>query len=988
MLNAFAAYSGVTLTVSYSTNVTPPPPVTYTVTLNPNGGTGSTASVSATYGNPMPAATAPTRSGYTFAGYYDTSATSGGTQYYTSTMSSARSWDKTSNTTLYARWTAVTNTYTVTLNPNGGTGGTASVSATYGNPMPAATAPTRSGYTFAGYYDTSATSGGTQYYTSAMSSAQSWDKTTAATLYARWTAVVTDPIVLTNDVPVTGLSDSKDSQKIYKITIPSGATNLQITTSGGTGDVDLYVKYGSVPTISIYDYRGYNSGNNESYSNPAPTAGDWYIMLNAFSAYSGVTLTISYSTNVTPPPPTTYTVTLNPNGGTGGTASVSATYGNPMPAATAPTRSGYTFAGYYDTSATSGGTQYYTSTMSSTQNWDKTTAATLYARWTTVVTDPIVLTSGVPVTGLSDNTGAQKIYKITIPSGATNLQITTSGGTGDVDLYAKLGSIPTTSIYDYCGYNGGNSESVTVPSPASGDWYIMLNAYVTYSGVTLTVSYSTIAPPPVTYTVTLNPNGGTGGTASVSATYGSPMPAATAPTRSGYTFAGYFDTSSPSGGAQYYSSTMASVRNWDKTSNTTLYARWMTGVTDLVVLANSIPITGLSDNTQNSQKIHKITIPVGATNLQITISGGTGDCDLYVKRGSFPTTSTYDACSRNGGNNDSVTVSAPEAGDWYIMLHAYSAYSGVTLTVSYYVLPLTVDKIILALAQPAYSTGTFNITSNIAWSTSVEPVGATWLTRNPATGSNNATVTVTAASANDTGSPRTASLLVTGSDITRTLIVTQAATTTTGLAPSALPIGATFTLTVTDTTAPGNPQTTRAYTVADDNMLSTTDDYGTLSLPYEYNATGATSTLIIPALDSLYSLKFTNATTGTLTLYTFDEDGDYEFPGTFAYAAPTYALTVTNGTGSGAYAANTTVTITADPAPSGKTFNYWTASNGGTFANANASTTTFTMPANATTVTANYKDNGGGGGGGGAPSFWLIGALAALLGLRRMTNKK
>ena len=55
----------------------------------------------------MPSATMPTRTGYTFAGYYDTSAATGGTQYYKADGTSARTWNKTANTTLYARWTEV-----------------------------------------------------------------------------------------------------------------------------------------------------------------------------------------------------------------------------------------------------------------------------------------------------------------------------------------------------------------------------------------------------------------------------------------------------------------------------------------------------------------------------------------------------------------------------------------------------------------------------------------------------------------------------------------------------------------------------------------------------------------------------------------------------------------------------------------------------------------------------------------------------------------
>ena len=77
----------------------------------------------------MPSITKPTKAGFAFGGYY-TSASGSGTQYYTSTGASARTWDKTTATTLYAKWTA--NTYTVTLHPQGGTGGSASVTAVDG----------------------------------------------------------------------------------------------------------------------------------------------------------------------------------------------------------------------------------------------------------------------------------------------------------------------------------------------------------------------------------------------------------------------------------------------------------------------------------------------------------------------------------------------------------------------------------------------------------------------------------------------------------------------------------------------------------------------------------------------------------------------------------------------------------------------------------------------------------------------------------------
>ncbi|MEM5948388.1 InlB B-repeat-containing protein [Spirochaetia bacterium 38H-sp] len=91
-----------------------------------------------------------------------------------------------------------------------------------------------------------------------------------------------------------------------------------------------------------------------------------------------------------------------------------------------------------------------------------------------------------------------------------------------------------------------------------------------YPGDTVTVK---ITMRETLYTITFDKQGGTGGTTTVTAEYNQPMPAATAPTKIGYTFAGYFD--SPSGGVQYYMQDMSSARDWDKRQNTTLYAQWL-----------------------------------------------------------------------------------------------------------------------------------------------------------------------------------------------------------------------------------------------------------------------------------------------------------------------------------------------------------------------------------------------------------------------------
>ena len=92
----------------------------------------------------------------------------------------------------------------------------------------------------------------------------------------------------------TNLSGGANSQVFYKIEVPANQT-LTVTTANGSGDVDLYVKKGSQPTTSDYECRPYRWGNNESCSlNSGATGGTYHILLNGYSAYSGVTLTASY----------------------------------------------------------------------------------------------------------------------------------------------------------------------------------------------------------------------------------------------------------------------------------------------------------------------------------------------------------------------------------------------------------------------------------------------------------------------------------------------------------------------------------------------------------------------------------------------------------------------------------------------------------------------------------------------------------------------
>lgn len=80
----------------------------------------------------------------------------------------------------------------------------------------------------------------------------------------------------------------------YQLEIPAGASDLSIQTTGGTGDGDLYTRYGAEPTRSEWDCRPYNWGNEERCTASTPTSGTHYIGVYAYQAFSNVELSVSW----------------------------------------------------------------------------------------------------------------------------------------------------------------------------------------------------------------------------------------------------------------------------------------------------------------------------------------------------------------------------------------------------------------------------------------------------------------------------------------------------------------------------------------------------------------------------------------------------------------------------------------------------------------------------------------------------------------------
>jgi vibriolysin len=197
--------------------------------------------------------------------------------------------------------------------------------------------------------------------------------------------------VLENAVPVSNLSGATGSKRRFTFVVPSGVSSVTFKTSGGSGDADLYIKRGSAPDLDDWQYRSIRSDNDETITVTSGMAGTWYVMVYGYAAYSGLSLTASYTA--------------------------------PLASAT----------------------------------WKNLEAAT-----------------------------GDKIRKsFVVPAGASKVTFKITGGTGDADLYVRFGEPPTVNLWDYRPYLVGNEETVVVTSPRAGTWYLMVRAYTGYSGVTL-----------------------------------------------------------------------------------------------------------------------------------------------------------------------------------------------------------------------------------------------------------------------------------------------------------------------------------------------------------------------------------------------------------------------------------------------------------------------------------------------------------------------
>jgi uncharacterized repeat protein (TIGR02543 family) len=197
---------------------------TYTITFNSNGGS-VVASIPAIRGERITAPEEPARANYTFDGWYVEPALRNEWRFQVDTASG--------NTTLYAKWLG--NTYTVTYDYQYADGGNTETAktVTYGTVYTLAV-PTRTGYTFGGWYG--AAGGNGTRYTDADGVLIAF--TTDATLYANW-------------LGTAGLSYG----------LISSNTAYEVKKSGVSGAVYIPEYYNGRPVTSVGD-RAFDNNQN------------------------------------------------------------------------------------------------------------------------------------------------------------------------------------------------------------------------------------------------------------------------------------------------------------------------------------------------------------------------------------------------------------------------------------------------------------------------------------------------------------------------------------------------------------------------------------------------------------------------------------------------------------------------------------------------------------------------------------------------------
>lgn len=502
---------------------------------------------------------------------WNTKSNGSGTSY----SSGYTKYSANSNITLYAICNA--NSYKVLLDNQGATtAGTSSVSVTYGKNISNITVPAKAykvtlvydstkteektvKLTFGGYY--SETNGkGIQYINASGSGVKAYDKAKDTTLYAKW-----------NSASITLPTPSKTGNTF---------AGWYTQSSGGTKVSNTYTPTGNVTLYAHWSANSYTLTIN-------PNGGTW----NNTTSNSTKTGTTNSKLSIANPTPKGYTVSFNPDGGNNvnsitsqrtfknwslsgpgsisgttytfgsGNATLTANYNNGSITLPSATKAGHNFKGWYSNGCRT------TFIGNAGESYTPTSNVTLKACYTYYAYILDVYPNGGTWNGTTEKTRIEPLAN------------------------------PKPSIYGNTDYTGKIGSTIDIPNPTPPSGYTVsfnTNGGSSVSSITSTKSFNGWSnSSPGTFSGTTYTYGE--GSGYITANYKNNSVNLPKPTKSGYTFVGWYTASS--GGTK--------VNNtYTPTGNITLYAHWNANSYTLSFDANGCGTLGISFVTATIDKTY------------------------------------------------------------------------------------------------------------------------------------------------------------------------------------------------------------------------------------------------------------------------------------------------------------------------------------------------------------------------------------------------